>query len=179
MTPMPSQPIFLGTGLAILLVISAASTGLDVKSRSDVDWVDHTLGVQKKISDLRLLTRRAESAARGFALNNDPNLVKEYQDASDRIAPAFAELTEATKDNPDQTQLLKDSEKLVAGARRWRLSPAAAPSTSCLRTSSCPAASAAASLPAKWRSAGRERRCFTRQDIRTMRSCITAASTMA
>ena len=111
---MPSQPIFLGTGLAILLVISAASTGLDVKSRSDVDWVDHTLGVQKKISDLRLLTRRAESAARGFALNNDPNLVKEYQDASDRIAPAFAELTEATKDNPDQTQLLKDSEKLVA-----------------------------------------------------------------
>ena len=111
---MPSQPIFLGTGLAILLVISAASIGLDVKSRSDVDWVDHTLGVQKKISDLRLLARRAESAARGFALNNDPNLVKEYQDASDRIAPAFAELTEATKDNPDQTQLLKDSEKLVA-----------------------------------------------------------------
>ena len=36
----------------------------------------------------------AESAARGFALNNDPNLVKEYQDASDRIAPAFAELTD-------------------------------------------------------------------------------------
>ena len=111
---MPSQRIILGSGLAILLLISAASTGLDVKSRSDVAWVDHTLNVLKEISDLRLLTRRAESAARGFALNKDPNLVREYQDAADRIAPAFAELTEATKENPDRTELLKDSEKIIA-----------------------------------------------------------------
>jgi PAS domain S-box-containing protein len=117
---MPSQRFILGVGFAILLAITAASIGLDVKSRSDVAWLDHTLGVQKKISDLRSLTRRAESAARGFALTNDPNLLKEYQDASDRIEPAFAELTEATKDNPDQTRLLKDSEKLVA--RRLALS---------------------------------------------------------
>jgi PAS domain S-box-containing protein len=117
---MPSQRFILGIGFAILLAITAASIGLDVKSRSDVAWLDHTLGVQKKISDLRSLTRRAESAARGFALTNDPNLLKEYQDASDRIEPAFAELTEATKDNPDQTRLLKDSEKLVA--RRLALS---------------------------------------------------------
>jgi PAS domain S-box-containing protein len=117
---MPSQRFILGIGFAILLAITAASIGLDVKSRSDVAWLDHTLGVQKKISDLRSLTRRAESAARGFALTNDPNLLKEYQDASDRIEPAFAELTEATKDNPDQTRLLQDSEKLVA--RRLALS---------------------------------------------------------
>jgi PAS domain S-box-containing protein len=111
---MPSQRFILGIGFAILLVITAASIGLDVKSRSDVAWLDHTLGVQKKISDLRLLTRRAESAARGFALTNDPNLLKEYQDASDRIGPAFAELTEATRDNLEETQLLQDSEKLMA-----------------------------------------------------------------
>src|SRR5438270_466117 len=62
---MPSQRIILGISLASLLIISAASIGLDVKSRSDVASVEHTLGVQKKISDLRLLIRRAESAPRG------------------------------------------------------------------------------------------------------------------
>jgi hypothetical protein len=75
---MPSQRIVLGIGLAVLLVVSAASIGFDVKSRSDAAWVDHTFGVLKKLSDVRLLTRRAESAARGFVLTNDPNLVKDF-----------------------------------------------------------------------------------------------------
>ena len=45
----PSQRVILGAGLAILLVITAASIGLDVKSRSDAAWVNHTIDVQKKI----------------------------------------------------------------------------------------------------------------------------------
>jgi signal transduction histidine kinase/CHASE3 domain sensor protein len=112
-SPMPSQRIALGTGLAVLLVISAASISLDVKSRSDAAWVNHTLGVLKKLSDMRLLLRRAESAARGFVLTNDPNIVREYRDASDRIAPAFADLVETTKDNSIQTQLLESSKVLI------------------------------------------------------------------
>jgi signal transduction histidine kinase/CHASE3 domain sensor protein len=111
---MPSQRFILGIGLAILLVISAASIGLDVKSRSDTAWVDHTLRVEKKISDVHLLIRRAESAARGFVLTDDPHFVKEFGDTSGRIAPAFADLKEATKDNPAQTRLLDDSEPLIA-----------------------------------------------------------------
>jgi signal transduction histidine kinase/CHASE3 domain sensor protein len=110
---MPSQRIILGIGLVILLIISAASIGLDVKSRSDQAWVDRTLGGLKKLTEMQLLVRRAESAARGFALTSDPNFVKEYRDTQDRIAPAFAELIAATKDNPEQSQLLRDSEALV------------------------------------------------------------------
>jgi signal transduction histidine kinase/CheY-like chemotaxis protein len=111
---MPSQRIILGIGLAILLLIGAASIGLDVKSRSDTAAVHHTLGVLTKISDLRLLIRESESAVRGFTLNGDPNLLNEYQESRDRIAPAFAGLTEAIGDHPAQTQLLKDTEALVA-----------------------------------------------------------------
>src|SRR5262245_34561146 len=37
---MRSQRLTLGIGLAILLAISAASIGMDVKSRADVAWVD-------------------------------------------------------------------------------------------------------------------------------------------
>src|SRR5216683_3581050 len=111
---MPSQRIILGIGLAILLLIGAASIGLDVKSRHDTSAVNHTLGVLTKISDLRLLIRVAESGARGFALNGDPGLLNEYQESRNRIASAFAGLTEATRDNPARTQLLKDTETLVA-----------------------------------------------------------------
>jgi PAS domain S-box-containing protein len=111
---MPSQRVILGIGLAVLLIISAASIGLDVKSRSDAAWVDHTLGVLKKISDLRLLVRRAESAGRGFALSSNPSFVDEYRNSSDRIAPAFGELKDATRDDPEQIRLLESSEALIA-----------------------------------------------------------------
>src|ERR1700710_2681964 len=110
---MPVQRVILGTGLAILLAISAASIGLDVKSRSDAAWVDHTLGVLKKISDMRLLLRRAESAARGYVITDDPNLVKEFNDALDQIAPAFAELKQMLQDNPEQLRLLEINQPLV------------------------------------------------------------------
>ena len=56
---MQSQRSILAAGLTILLVIMAASIGLDLKSRSDAGWVEHTLGVLKKLSDVRLLVRRA------------------------------------------------------------------------------------------------------------------------
>ena len=112
---MPSQRITLGAGLAILLVITAASIGLDAKSRSDAAWVNHTLAVQKEISDLRSLIRGTESAVRGFALNGDPNLLNEFHQSSDRIALAFAGLTEGIKDNPGQAQLIGETRDLVRG----------------------------------------------------------------
>lgn len=108
-----SQRFVLGIGLAILLLISAASIGLDIKSRSEAAWVDHTLGVLQKLSNLRLLLTRAESAARGYVLNNDANLAREFDAVIGQIAPAVADLVEATKDNPLQTQLLENSQPLI------------------------------------------------------------------
>jgi hypothetical protein len=58
---MPSQRVILGTSLAILLVISAASIGLDLKSQSDKASVDHTVGVLQKIERLARLWANAGS----------------------------------------------------------------------------------------------------------------------
>ena len=85
---MPSQRIILGIGLAILLLIGAASIGLDLMSRSDSASVDRALGILSKISDMRPLLRRAESAARAFALTGDQQFAREYRDASDTILSA-------------------------------------------------------------------------------------------
>jgi len=111
---MPSQRIILGIGLAILLLIGAASIGLDVKSRSDTASVEHTLEVLQKIADLRLLIRRAESAARGFATTSDPAFIKEFHDSSEATVPAFADLIEATRDNPGPARLFEETKALVA-----------------------------------------------------------------
>jgi hypothetical protein len=43
--PMSSQRLLLGIGFAVLAVMSAGSIALDLKSRSDATWVNHTLEV--------------------------------------------------------------------------------------------------------------------------------------
>ena len=110
---MPSQRIILAIGLAILLIISAASIGLDLTSRSDNASVDRALGILAKISDMRPLLRRAESAARAFALSGDQEFAREYREASDTILPALAALIEAVKANPTEKQLIEDTRALV------------------------------------------------------------------
>ncbi|MBB4378350.1 signal transduction histidine kinase/CHASE3 domain sensor protein/ActR/RegA family two-component response regulator [Bradyrhizobium sp. CIR48] len=109
----PTQRVILGAGLAILLIITAASIALDVKSRSDAAWVNHTVQVQKKISDLRVLLRRAESAARGYELYRSQTLADEFQGVRVQIAPALAELKRGVRDNPDQVTLLEGTEPLA------------------------------------------------------------------
>jgi PAS domain S-box-containing protein len=105
--------VILAIGLAVLLIISAASISLDIKSRSDASWVDHTLEVMNNISEVRLLVRRAESAARGFGLIGAPDLIDEFQQVRDRLTPAFAELKEKLRDNPGQLKLLESTEPIV------------------------------------------------------------------
>ncbi len=126
---MASQRAVLGAGLAILLLISAASIGLEVKSRSDAASVDHTLVMLHKLSDMRQLLREAESAARGYALSNDPNFATEFQAARDRVPAELTELIQASRDNPRQTQLLEESRPLIerrlaVSTERFRLQAA-------------------------------------------------------
>ncbi|MBT1514372.1 CHASE3 domain-containing protein [Bradyrhizobium sp. SRL28] len=110
---MPSQRIILGIGLAILLIIGAASIGLDLKSRSDSASVDRALGILGKASDMRPLLRRAESAARGFALSGDQVFATEYRAASDAILPALDALIDAVKDNPTEKRLIEETKALM------------------------------------------------------------------
>ncbi|WP_445222003.1 CHASE3 domain-containing protein [Bradyrhizobium sp. Pa8] len=109
----PTQRVILGAGLAILLIITAASIGLDVKSRFDAAWVNHTIETQKKISDLRVLMRRAESAARGYEIYRNPSFSDEFQAVHAQLAPALADLKRSLRDNPDQVALMEGTEPLA------------------------------------------------------------------
>ena len=110
---MATQRLILGSGLAILLAISAASIGLDVRARSEVDSVDRTLGVLKKISDMRPLLRGAESAARGFALTGDASFAEEFREQSTALTSAFDGLIAAVQNDPEEARLLVDAKTQV------------------------------------------------------------------
>jgi PAS domain S-box-containing protein len=115
-----SQPLLLGVGLAILLLISASSIAMDVKARDDAAWVSQTLDVLNKMADLRLLVRAAESASRGFALTRDPDYATEFRDTDARIPAALAGLRAAMSENPAQRELLENTEPILT--RRMELS---------------------------------------------------------
>jgi signal transduction histidine kinase/CHASE3 domain sensor protein/CheY-like chemotaxis protein len=110
---MPSQRVIIGIGLAILLSISAASIGLDVKSRIDATAVSQTLGILRKFADIQLLLRRSESAARGFALSKDDYYIREYRKASEGIPAAFDDLIADFADRPDEKPVLEEAKVLA------------------------------------------------------------------
>jgi PAS domain S-box-containing protein len=95
--------------------MSAASIGLDVRLRSEVALVNHTLEVSNQLAGMRLLLRRAESAERGYLLTGDRYFLTEYHQSLDAATPAFAGLREMLKDNVAQLELLASSEPLVMG----------------------------------------------------------------
>ena len=111
---MPSQRIILGTGLAILLVIGAASIGLDIKSRSDTASVDHALGIAAK--NLGHAAAAAPGRERGARPSRSPairNSPRNTASASDAILPALDGLIETVKDNPSEKRLIEETKALV------------------------------------------------------------------
>ena len=108
-----SQRLTFAIGLGLLLLISAASIAMDVKSHADAVWVDHTLDVLKKISDLNLLIRRAESVSRGFALTGDQNLAKDFEDVKAKVPAALDQLKDALRDSASQQELLEATRPII------------------------------------------------------------------
>src|SRR3569833_2143013 len=107
------QRLALALGFGMLLMIGGASIALDIKSRRDAASVDHSLEVLQKASDLRLSMREAESAARGFVLTGAASFRAEFNEASDRIPSALADLQHAVTDNPVQLALLANVAPLI------------------------------------------------------------------
>lgn len=106
-----SQILILTLGLAVLVVISAASVYFVYKARDDAEAVTHTVEVESQISIVLLEIRRAESATRAYLLSANPQFLREYEEAAARILPAADKLARLTSDNPMQ---LENTKKLRA-----------------------------------------------------------------
>jgi PAS domain S-box-containing protein len=104
-------PLALACGFLIL--ISAASAYLVVRSQSNSGLVNHTLRVANKVSAMLADVRIAESEQRGYLLTGDPDYLEVYRDSINTILPTIADLVEMTIDNPAQQGALAAVERLV------------------------------------------------------------------
>ena len=103
----------LGLGLGTLLAIGAASTALDIKSRHDAAWVDSSLNVLQKASDLRLLLREVEASSRGFGLTGAEQFNTEFNDVRAQIPTALSDLQRSAADSPSARNLFAETAALI------------------------------------------------------------------
>jgi signal transduction histidine kinase len=96
------QVLLLSAGFLVLVAISATSVLLVNQSRSDTEWVVHTIEVENQTNALLLELRRAESAARGYLLTRGPEFLSDHEDAVAAITPHLNKLASLTSDNPFQ-----------------------------------------------------------------------------
>lgn len=109
-----SQPVLLGVGFAVLVLIGMAGAFLSNQSRIEADWIAHTLQVEKQISQLLLQVRRAETNERGFIITSQPEYLQDYRLAAERVQPELDALRRLTADNPSQTRLVEELPPLVS-----------------------------------------------------------------
>lgn len=102
-----SQLILLTAGFLVLVAVSISSVLLVNRARDDSGWVVHTIEAENQIHALLLEVRRAESAARGFLLGQNPEFLKEHETAVANIIPAAEKLSKLTVDNPTQAEHMR------------------------------------------------------------------------
>lgn len=98
------QIALLSAGFAILITIGAMALYLVNAARTESAWVVHTIEAENQVSRVLLDIRRAESAARGLLLTQNPQFLAEYERAAAEVLPAIDALGSLTADNPTQVR---------------------------------------------------------------------------
>jgi signal transduction histidine kinase len=99
----------------VLVAISAASVLFVNKVREDSGLVVHTIEVENQTNALLLEIRRAESAARGYFLTEDPAFLNDHQAAIASIIPKLDQLGGLTHDNPAQVENVARMRSAIGG----------------------------------------------------------------
>ncbi|MFA6265345.1 MAG: CHASE3 domain-containing protein [Pseudolabrys sp.] len=86
------QPLLLGLGFAVLVVIGAATVLVTNRAADDARELNRTLLIQAHLSNVLLEMRRAESGQRGYLLTKRSEYLDDYDAAAPRIGPVIGEL---------------------------------------------------------------------------------------
>ena len=84
----------------------AAVGWLAVKEQAFTDWVQHTLEVEVRLTDLLALAQDAETGQRGYLLTGDETYLAPWQHAQYQAPKVFATVAELVRDNPAQQRIL-------------------------------------------------------------------------
>jgi signal transduction histidine kinase len=89
-------------GFALLIVLGLAVAWLVVRTAESSDTVSRTYEVEVTLSDLRILTERAEAARRGFLLEPGDRFLGVFEQSAGSIPPLVDQLRRMVADNPAQ-----------------------------------------------------------------------------
>jgi signal transduction histidine kinase len=109
----PIQPILLGVGFLLLVVISGTTAWLVGEAAVDAGRVAHTLRVQDKLSTFLLDVRRAESGQRGYLLTNEKTYLDDYLAVIPTLSGQIGDLRVLTEDNPARQFTFDEAEALL------------------------------------------------------------------
>jgi signal transduction histidine kinase len=101
--------------LGFLVLMAAGGTaGWAVARNQDfTGWVNHTYQVEQQLSAFRLTMERAETARRGYLLDEDPVFHQTYQDAITQLPVLLDRIGGLTDDNPGQQKRVAEARTLV------------------------------------------------------------------
>src|SRR5262245_32496367 len=103
---------FLGSFVALLIigVIAYLNTqALIEESR----WVTHTHEVIESITSVARAMREQEIGVRGYMLTGDDQYLDVYRAGQSDLRPALDEMERLVSDNPDQTNHVRELQKLI------------------------------------------------------------------
>jgi len=98
------QPLLLAVGFVILVVISAASAWLVVRSQTDATLVARTIDIQKNIARIESMVRAAEDEGRAYLFSGTPEALKSYRELVEAIGPVGTALQGEISESPDMQQ---------------------------------------------------------------------------
>jgi signal transduction histidine kinase len=108
------QAALLGSGFAVLIVVSLATAFLINDARRNHAHVKETLQTQYRLVDLQLQLRNAESSQRGFLLSGDPEFLRRYRDFAGRVEPALQALRDLTETTEAQRRVIETIAPTIA-----------------------------------------------------------------
>jgi signal transduction histidine kinase len=105
-------PIMAAVLLAGVIGIMAI---LSLEYRQEVGAVQHTLEVEKKLSQLLSTIQEAETSNRGFLLSGDESYLQGYDSATGQLGNQFGEVKKLVADNAEQVRILSDLWPIIEG----------------------------------------------------------------
>ncbi len=94
------SPLLLG--FLLLFCCAASATWLSQQRRQADEWVRHTLEVENRLSNVQVLTTRAEINRRGFLLTGSPQNLSTFLTTRRALTAPMASLEAAVADNAPQ-----------------------------------------------------------------------------
>jgi signal transduction histidine kinase len=113
--PQPIRPLYWSLAIATVLAatVIAAMTWLAGSTRSQYDWVQHTLAVRNQLATVLSLVQSAETGQRGYLLTAGEAYLIPYDRGVSALPGAVEELGRLVADNPEQQEPVRHLRELV------------------------------------------------------------------